>query len=382
MQVNLNDTIAARLPLAPKGKRYEVNDKRLPGFILRVGARSKVFYWRTKVDNRRVTIQLGRFGHTSTVQARVEALRLALETRHHYVPASERKPLPAHPVPTFMQAFEAYVKLRKLKPASIATYQKNIRLYLSDWTEKPVTAITPQDALHRYQKLRDGVSPAKANGAFSILKSVLRFAAATYELNLPDIGEKLKAAGIKAKTPARHDVISTQQAKAWFEGLQTVPEHYRNMLLLTQLTGLRLKEVQELRWRSVDFEQGTLLVEETKNGQPHCLPLGTRLLSWLHTWKPANALADEAIFKGRANNWADTASKRMGIKFSMHTLRRTFATMAAKLAPNAYLVKALMNHMANGDVTQAHYIRYTVDDLRPTMQQIEDAFMTRWHQAE
>ena len=37
-------------------------------------------------------------------------------------------------------------------------------------------------------------------------------------------------------------------------------------------------------------------------------------------------------------------------------------------------VKRMVNHSVGGDVTMKHYLRLSVEDLRESMQQVEDAF--------
>lgn len=58
-----------------------------------------------------------------------------------------------------------------------------------------------------------------------------------------------------------------------------------------------------------------------------------------------------------------------GVPFTLHDLRRTFATIAEGLDLSAYALKRLLNHKMNNDVT-AGYIMRDVDRLRKPMQQI------------
>ncbi|HAU0884427.1 TPA: integrase, partial [Legionella pneumophila] len=60
-----------------------------------------------------------------------------------------------------------------------------------------------------------------------------------------------------------------------------------------------------------------------------------------------------------------------GVSFTVHDLRRTFATTAESLDLPAYALKRLLNHKMNNDVT-AGYIMRDVERLRKPMQRITD----------
>jgi integrase len=57
------------------------------------------------------------------------------------------------------------------------------------------------------------------------------------------------------------------------------------------------------------------------------------------------------------------------VPFTLHDLRRTFATIADSLDLSAYALKRLLNHKMGNDVT-AGYIMRDVERLRKPMQQI------------
>lgn len=66
------------------------------------------------------------------------------------------------------------------------------------------------------------------------------------------------------------------------------------------------------------------------------------------------------------------------IEWSAHDLRRTFVTLATRLEEPDRMVKRLVNHTER-DVTGMHYIRLSVDTLRPYTQRIEDELFRLWN---
>mgnify|MGYP003654210949 FL=1 len=63
-----------------------------------------------------------------------------------------------------------------------------------------------------------------------------------------------------------------------------------------------------------------------------------------------------------------------GVNFTMHDLRRTFATAADSLDMSSYALKKLLNHKDERDVTIG-YIVTDVERLRSPMEQITNYFL-------
>ena len=120
------------------------------------------------------------------------------------------------------------------------------------------------------------------------------------------------------------------------------------MLLL--FTGLRRQEAATLKWENIDLKDKTLTIEDTKNNQPHTLPLSDYLYDLLKQRK-LNATNDY-VFPGTGTNGyiveprkqLANVTKTTGIQFMIHDLRRTFVTIAESLDISAYAVKRLVNH--------------------------------------
>lgn len=72
----------------------------------------------------------------------------------------------------------------------------------------------------------------------------------------------------------------------------------RDFLLLTLFTGLRREEAARLRWANVDLKGRTLTVPNTKNGEPHTLPLSGFLLELLERRKEGAGRDAVFVFPG------------------------------------------------------------------------------------
>jgi integrase len=72
---------------------------------------------------------------------------------------------------------------------------------------------------------------------------------------------------------------------------------------------------------------------------------------------------------GTRKKAVNRVEKLSGVSFTLHDLRRAFATVADSLDLPAYALKRLLNHKMNNDVT-AGYIMKDVERFRKPMQQV------------
>jgi len=150
----------------------------------------------------------------------------------------------------------------------------------------------------------------------------------------------------------------------------------RDYLLLLLFTGLRRNEAATLRWEDLDFESKVLVVrsEVAKNGKEHRLPLSDFLEDLLRK-RYLERISEEFVFPGRGNkrHLVDSdhvirgVAKRAGCSFMLHDLRRTFLTVAERLALSYVVLKKLANHSGKNDTTFG-YVVVDVERLREPMQ--------------
>jgi integrase len=153
-------------------------------------------------------------------------------------------------------------------------------------------------------------------------------------------------------------------------------------LIFILFTGLRQSEAAGLLWKDVDFNNSIFTVRDTKNHTDHALPL-TEYTSNLLKNRRNNKNGD-FVFSGRnpeksiVNPYKQIQKikNESGVNFTMHDLRRTFATIADILDIQYHVIKRLMNH-SNNDVTSLHYIKSSKEKLREPMQQISSYILDK-----
>ncbi|CAK0760428.1 hypothetical protein CCP4SC76_3290007 [Gammaproteobacteria bacterium] len=147
----------------------------------------------------------------------------------------------------------------------------------------------------------------------------------------------------------------------------------RGMLQVMLFAGLRVGEVLALRWEDIDLTKRTLTAKGTKNGTDHTMPIADPLV---HVFREQQAKTGdtELVFPtGNKPNYPRNTIKRVivatGIDFSPHDLRRTFATIAEATGSPTTMVKRLLNHTTNSDVTGG-YIKTEMETLRQAVARI------------
>jgi integrase len=297
---------------------------------------------------------------------------------------------------TLNDVFQKFMAIRRLRPNTIRNYTQITNRCFGDWLDLPITSVT-RDMIHaRHQKLtritKQGTSgEAQANMAMRILRTFLNFAA--YNFETADAQPIITTNPVRTLSQnrswhqerRRRVIIPDQRLGEWYRALMSLRQIYiRDYLLLLMLTGLRKNEAATLRWSDIDFEARTLTIrkEIAKNKHEHCIPLTDFLFLLLSHRKENRRTDTNYVFPGRRGGplvepkqAVERVIEKSGCDFVIHDIRRTYITMAAKLAVPHHVIKKLINHIAAADVTDG-YIVIQIDQLREPMALINNRFLT------
>jgi integrase len=365
-------------------------DDLLKGFALRITASGvKSFVVEKLVDKKVRRITLGRYGELTVEQARKEAQKLLGKIASGVDPIAEKQETKLKAI-TLQLVFADYLKARKgLKPKTIYDYQRILETAFADWQAKPLLAISKDKIAEHHGELGKQSGEAYANLAMRTLRALFNFAAGQYEdakgqsLILENPVKRLSQTRAWYRVTRRQTFIKPHELAAWYQAVQKLDnEILRDYLILLLFTGLRRQEAATLRWTQIDLTAKTLTIDDTKNHQPHTLPLSSYLCELLTARKQQTI--SEFVFPGTGKGGfiieprrqMAQVTKESGIAFTVHDLRRTFITVAESLDISAYAVKRLVNHKMSNDVT-AGYIVSDVERLRKPMQSITDYFLVQ-----
>lgn len=363
-------------------------DETLPGFGLRVssgGTKSFIVEKRIKRKVKRFTI--GKYGAITPEQARIKAAEMIGDIILG-VDLDEQKQNEEALAVTLNQAFESYLLTRKsLKPSTRKNYTDCIDRYLPDWIGKRLIDITKDMVEKRHREIGTKTE-SKANNTMRVLRAIFNHAMEKYEnskghpIIVVNPVDRLSKTRAWYKDKRRKDHLKPHQLKAWYDATNQLQNTFsRDCLQLILFTGLRKNEALTLKWSDIDFDDKTLTVRDTKNSEPHTLPLTDFLLSLLKERNVGNN--SEWVFPGPKPEFhlkeprtaIDRVIDNCGIEFTLHDLRRTFITIAESLEISAYSLKRLANHKTN-DITGS-YIISGVERLRKPMEEISQFLINK-----
>ncbi len=365
-------------------------DKALIGFGLKItSAGRRTFFVEKRIDGKSKRITLGTYGALTVEEARIEAQKVLSQIARGLDPIAEKQARRSKEV-TLEEAFEDYLTTRKdLKPSTIKDYKKALNTYLPDWRNKSITDITKDMVEARHARIGKK-SHARANGTMRVLRAVFNHSIHKFEdaKGKPVIGlnpvDRLSHSRAWFPEVRKQTLIKAHELKPWYEAtMQLNQEITRDYLHFLLFTGLRRSEASSLMWDVVDFKDKTFTIKDTKNKEPHTLPMSRGIEELLQT--RFSSSASDFVFPSpvsirRPLTEPRTAISRVtelsGIGFTCHDLRRTFITIAESLDIPAYALKRLLNHKMPNDVT-AGYIVKNVDRLRRPIQMIEDFILER-----
>jgi integrase len=379
--------------LHPDKGQLILRDTVLAGFGLRVTPGSKTYVVEARVHGVARRITLGKDGVLTPATARKKARRMQAMMDAGKDPMLERSRKKIVGV-TLREVLEHYLSVRNLKPNSRRTYTYMLPRCMEDWLDLPVVAITREMVEQRHIELRrptrQGTSgEAQANTVMHILGTLINFAAANYEIDgqpiiLMNPIKRLSHNRRWYQERRRQTVVPDHKLPAWYDAVMSLRHPtVRDYLLLLLFTGLRRNEAATLRWEEIDFESRVLVVrsEIAKNGKEHRLPLSDFLEELLRR-RHLERASTEFIFPGRgdkhhlvdSDHVIQGVAEKAGCPFMLHDLRRTFLTIAERLALSYVVLKKLANHSGKNDTTFG-YVVVDVERLREPMQKITNEIL-------
>ncbi|MEZ5548906.1 MAG: integrase family protein [Pseudomonadales bacterium] len=375
-------------PPAPKSNGTFVQkmyrDSALPGFALRVsGGGAKSFIVEKRINGKLKRITLGRYGPLTCEQARKEAHKLLGSIASGGDPVTEKKEKVAQSV-TLQEAFDSYLGTRKdLKAATIHDYKRGIEGSLKDWCGKKLVDITKDLVQQRHTKL-GAKSHARANNTMRVLRAVFNHAREQYEdahgdsLFQNNPVDRLSQSRAWYVVERRRTLIKPHQLNAWYQSTRQLNfETTRDYLHFLLFTGLRRSEAARLVWDNIDLVDHSFTIPDTKNKEPHRLPMSTFLYDLLKrrsdtkegVWVFPSPMTGSYLQEPKTA--VAKVAELANVPFTLHDLRRTFITIAESLDIPGYALKRLLNHKDPNDVT-AGYIISDVERLRKPMQRVTD----------
>jgi integrase len=238
-----------------------------------------------------------------------------------------------------------YLDRSSLRSASKETYPNAIEAHLKDWLDTPLAVITTKIVRDCYKELE--AHPSVANGVMRPLRAIWNFAVK----NDNELPANPVTALDRYKERRRERVIKDDDLAQWWRAVgelkNTTARDYLQLLLLT---GPRRGEAAMLEWDHVNFAGRKIRIPgaNAKNGELHEIPMSSHVRGLL--------IARRVLQEGQWLFPADSRSghisdvkfaiaevtKRCGIGFSAHDLRRTFSSCAVEAGVHLVMIKKML----------------------------------------
>ena len=269
---------------------------------------------------------------------------------------------------TLRDLMTSFFEARQLK--SEPDYRKVLCSCFADWLDKPVRVISRQSVEQCYKRIafKEG-HKAQAAKAMRYLGSILTYGKAEIISGEPLILENpvdvLKEKRIDRSVKPKERYVEREQLFNLIRAFMTeCTEDARDLLLLQLFTGFRDQESKTIRWTDLDFKEKTITITQNKSSRTHIIPMGKFLYALLKV-RAHKKVNKDYVFSNRDNSnhigivrkQVLKVTKKTGIEFSHHDLRRTFATLLeGELKVSESIISRLLNHSPK-TVTGKHYIK-------------------------
>jgi integrase len=349
----------------PGKSRRELPDGLVRGlfFILQPsGKASWAVRYRVARKTRKLTI--GSYPGIDLKSARELASRALVQIARGEDPAAQKKaakemsriPKNEHLVENVLESFiNRYAKSNS--PRTWNGLKRSLEKdVVARWRGRPLASITRSEVHEVLDAIIDRGSPIQANRVLAAFRRMCDWAVER------DIIPLSPCVGIKAPSneTSRDRVLSDDELRQIWEASAIIGWPFGPLVRLLMLTGQRLREVAEMRWSELDFHRKlwTLPKSRVKNGIEHTVPLSAQALAVMGSL-PHIAGKIDFVFTTKANTPVSGftgAKARLDAALSislpkmagwtLHDLRRTFASGCARLGTNLPVIEKLLNHVS------------------------------------
>jgi integrase len=332
MKIHLTDLGVKKLQLTDSGQVTHW-DTTTPGFGLRCSAKSKSYV--VMFGEKRRLKTLGRYPSLSLVDARKQAKLLL--SQQAFMPEATAEHEYQMVVRDYLDDCQGRVRLNTMK---------GYRIYLENIVFTGSIGKVTQSQVMRAIKGHTP-SPSSQNYAFTTFKVFFNWAVRRQYIS----HNPLEALKRPHKSSPRERVLDDDELKTVLDYCRSVDDRFTQIAELLIYTGQRKGEIANLQWQDIDNHLLMLPASKTKNKRDHTVPLGQHALELLHRIEGGATYVFGLATDNKPFNGFGKCAIRMieatGVShFTLHDLRRTFATTHARMGTPIHVTEKLLNHVS------------------------------------
>ncbi len=265
-----------------------------------------------------------------------------------------------------MEEFLALLEASGASSETVKAYRSAITDFLEYLGDKPLRNVRLKDIIGwRNARLKNGFRKKRSRDKKSWMVT-LHYYNLFIRRFLKWLGIRILVPNVK-KPPRRINVLSSDEIEKLYKAVKDPLDKIILDLLLD--TGLRSRELVNLKVRDIDLNEGVIIVKEAKYGKERRVIMTRKTLEELKAWINLRNLSEDdkvipLTYSGLYKRLKRLA-KRAGIdpgKMHPHILRHTFATMAIRKGMNIFSLQRLLGH-SDIKTTQV-YMHLTIDDIK------------------
>ena len=390
----------------PRAKTINIRCTEILGFYIRVlpsGLKTYMVNGRLKGSGKQKYPKVGNCSIVPFEEARAIARDYLFKLSQGIDPTVEEKKVVALKL-TLVKAFEEYIEDIKKhnQKKSVDDYQRSIDHYLKPLRNMAIGEITVQDVKQWWRKTKKRRSDDLALMYAGVVMDEY-ISDEVLEKNPFKLAKLSKSVQktIKPLNEVEQHIPMNQldtYVSAMYRCWNKLGYSMRDLVLFCLLTGKRLGESKNIKWKDIDFDEGVIKIERlnTKKKRADYVPMTPYLLllltkresKYLERTKDKKILLNEFVFWSNSKQgvsvddpakclkkiWSAIPDKdkfqlEKGSYITMHDIRRTVATASAELGLEIKDTSSILAHSKK--TTTQKYIQLSNDYKREKLIQVQ-----------
>jgi integrase len=249
-----------------------------------------------------------------------------------------------------------------LRPGTQSMKRRQMAAIVKAWGPRPVASITRKDAVKLVDAAADAIKRADpaaetANVANERAKNIAAFL--QWCIDRGEIDHNVAHRIKRRPTKSRDRVLTDAELTAVWHQAVDVNGRLGALVRLLILTGARRDEIASLRWSELQANTIELPASRTKTGVAHFIAITAAIRAVLDQCPREGEFALNGNFKVNVSDRTRKYLNPPGVKnWTLHDLRRTFASGCAKLEVPPHIIERCLNHNKKSSVA-AIYNRHS-----------------------
>lgn len=300
-------------------------DERTPAFGIRVGKLRRT--WVILKEPNRTKVTIGHYPELSLSDARKKAM-IALASPS---PQTRQKI-------NFDEAVKLFLDQPRWRESSKRVLTSSLRHFT--WT-RPLSKITHEDVVRAIEAV-----PGKSARAHALkdIRAFFNWCVPRYLPVSPCVGLKMEP------QRSRDRVLSQEELRRVWLAAEEVGYPFGTIVRLLILTGQRKTEIGGMTWEQVRDDHVELPAAIVKNGRAHSFPLGPAVKGMLPKARKSGpvftATGSRDPYNGYTYHLKLLQKASQTSDWTLHDLRRTFATGLAELGTPIHVTEKALNHVS------------------------------------